>query len=82
MTSEHHGHVHDTEGLSDRRIVWTVLMNIGLTVAEVIGGVLSGSVALIADALHNFNDAMALVVTLVARRVSRRQADQHYTFGY
>lgn len=73
---------HDVSQLSDRRIIWSVLLNVGLTVAEVVGGILSGSVALIADALHNFNDAMALVVTLVARRVSRRRADNQYTFGY
>lgn len=78
----HDAHHHDMSQLSDRRIIWSVVLNVGLTVAEVVGGVLSGSVALIADALHNFNDAMALVVTLVARRVSRRQADDQYTFGY
>lgn len=82
MTSEHAGHIHDTSELSDRRIVWSVLLNVLLTVAEVVGGVLSGSVALIADALHNFNDALALVVTLIARRVARRQANAQYTFGY
>lgn len=78
----HDAHHDDMSKLSDRRIIWSVVLNVGLTVAEVVGGVLSGSVALIADALHNFNDAMALVVTLVARRVSRRQADNQYTFGY
>lgn len=78
----HDTHHHDVSQLSDRRIIWSVLLNVGLTVAEVVGGILSGSVALIADALHNFNDAMALVVTLVARRVSRRRADNQYTFGY
>lgn len=78
----HAGHTHDTSDMSDRRIVWSVVLNVGLTAAEVIGGVLSGSVALIADALHNFNDALALVVALVARRVARRGADQRYTFGY
>jgi len=76
-----HSHSHDL-GASDRRILGTVALNVLLTVGQVVGGVLSGSVALVADALHNLNDAVALVIVLVARRVARRRPDRWRTFGY
>lgn len=53
-----------------------------LTAAQVIGGVLSGSLSLIADALHNFSDAAGLLLALIARRISKRPADERRTFGY
>jgi len=53
-----------------------------LTLAQVVGGILSGSLALIADALHNFSDAAALLIAWVARRVGRKPADSFKTFGY
>jgi cobalt-zinc-cadmium efflux system protein len=71
-------HVHDGDG----RIGWAVAVNIGLTGVQVAGGVLSGSLALIADALHNFSDAMSLVIAWGARRIARRPADAVMTFGY
>lgn len=78
-----HSHGHDElEGLSDRRIAYTVALNVLLTVAEVVGGVISGSVALVSDALHNLNDAVALLIALVARRIARKQPDERRTFGY
>ena len=77
-----HDHSHGLSEASDRRILGTVALNVLLTVAQVIGGILSGSIALAADALHNLNDAMALVIVYVARRISRRSADAKRTFGY
>ncbi len=77
-----HAHDHGAEQASDRRILATVALNMVLTVAQIIGGALSGSVALVADALHNLNDAMALVIVVVARRIGRRRADHRRTFGY
>jgi cobalt-zinc-cadmium efflux system protein len=53
-----------------------------LTVAQVVGGILSGSLALIADALHNLSDMASLLIAFVARRVARRPADSRMTFGY
>ncbi len=76
------GHDHGAGEASDRRILWTVALNVALTVAQIVGGALAGSVALAADALHNLNDALALVIVYVARRVSRRRADRRRTFGY
>lgn len=75
-------HHHDTDHLSDARLIGTVTLNMVLTVAEVVIGVISGSLSLIADAVHNFGDAAALVIALIARRIARRDADQRFTFGY
>ncbi len=68
--------------MSDKTLVWAIVLNLGLSVFEFLAGIFSGSVALMADALHNTNDALGLVVALVARRISRRGADQKFTFGY
>lgn len=74
-----HSHGHAS---NDRRLVGAVAINVLLTVAQVVGGVLSGSLSLIADALHNLSDAASLVVALVARRYARKPADSRRTFGY
>ncbi|SMX47679.1 Cadmium, cobalt and zinc/H(+)-K(+) antiporter [Maliponia aquimaris] len=57
-------------------------VNLLLTVAQVAGGLLSGSLAMIADALHNFSDAASLVIAAWARRIARRPSDDVMTFGY
>ena len=72
----------ETAGVSDARLVWAVLLNQLLTVFQVIGGVLSGSLSLLSDAAHNFSDANALLIAYVARRIARRRANERYTFGY
>ena len=76
-----HDHHHGSD-LGTRRLAWAVAINLLLTVAQVVGGVLSGSLSLVADALHNFSDAAGLLLALVARRISKRPADEHRTFGY
>ena len=53
-----------------------------LTLAKIIGGILSGSLALIADALHNFSDAASLWIAWIARKIGRKPADHFKTFGY
>ena len=68
--------------VSDARLLWSVVLNQALTVIQVAAGIVSGSTALLSDAAHNFNDANVLVITLVARRVARKQANRRYTFGY
>ncbi len=77
-----HGHAHGIEGTSDARLFLAVGVNLLLTVAQVVGGVISGSLSLVADALHNLNDAASLGIALVARRIARRPADRYRTFGY
>lgn len=78
----HGGHSHGEENLSDRQLIFAVAINVLLTLAQIVGGIVSGSLALIADALHNFSDAASLGLAWFARRIGRRPADRMMTFGY
>lgn len=80
--SHHHHHHHIAPGAGDARVAWAVAVNMALTLAQIVGGILSGSLALIADALHNFSDAIALIIAFFARRISRRPATARMSFGY
>ncbi|MDZ4199129.1 MAG: cation diffusion facilitator family transporter [Kiritimatiellia bacterium] len=84
MTSDaaHAHHDHGAKNVSDRALLGAVIVNVGLSVFEFVAGLISGSVALMADALHNTNDAAALVIAYVARRIARKGADERFTFGY
>lgn len=77
------GHAHSSlEAVSDQALLWSVVLNIGLSGFEVVAGVIAGSAALLADAAHNFNDCAALFIAYVARRISRRGANARFTFSY
>ena len=78
----HHHHHGDPSEMSERRLWWAVGANMLLTLAQVIGGIISGSLSLIADALHNFSDAASLLIALIAIRIGRKPPDQFKTFGY
>ncbi|CAM4012487.1 MULTISPECIES: cation diffusion facilitator family transporter [Pseudoalteromonas] len=77
-----HSHSHDTDNQSDRQLGLAVFINVLLTVAQVVGGVVSGSLSLIADALHNLSDAAAIFIALIARKIGGKPADERYHFGY
>ncbi|SFH31730.1 cobalt-zinc-cadmium efflux system protein [Palleronia marisminoris] len=77
-----HGNAHMDPESGDRRVSIAIWANALLTVAQIVGGILSGSLALIADALHNFSDMASLVIAFVARKIARRPADERMTFGY
>lgn len=77
-----HDHVEIDPESGDKRVSIAIWANAFLTVAQIIGGILSGSLALIADALHNFSDMASLVIAFAARKIARRPADAHMTFGY
>ncbi|MDR5897615.1 cation diffusion facilitator family transporter [Halomonas vilamensis] len=80
---QHHGHHHHIDPASgDRRVTISIWANGLLTIAQIIGGILAGSLSLIADALHNFSDMAALVIAFAARKIARRPADAQMTFGY
>src|SRR6056297_1559214 len=77
-----HGHTHIDPESGDRRVSIAIWANGLLTDAQIVGGILSGSPALIADALHNFSDMASLVIAFAARKIARRPADEQMTFGY
>lgn len=82
MAHGHHGHDHGAADVGSRVLLVAILLNGLLTIAQVVAGLIAGSVALLADALHNGSDAAALGIAWVARKISRRRADHAYTFGY
>ena len=77
---QHHSHTH--KNTKDRNLLISILLNILITTAQIIGGVISGSLALLSDALHNFSDVLSLVVSYVASKLSKQKASVHRTFGY
>src|SRR6056297_3946160 len=77
-----HDHANIDPRSGDRRVSIAIWANALLTVAQIIGGILSGSLALIADALHNFSDMASLMIAFAARKIARKPADKHMTFGY
>lgn len=79
---DHHGHHHHHHLSADHKLSWAAGINIVLTIAQIIAGIISGSLALVADALHNLSDAAAMVLALVARKIARRHADEKRTYGY
>jgi len=74
-----HDHSHHT---SSKKLGLTILLNLGITTAQVIGGILSGSIALLTDAAHNFSDVISLVVSYTANRLAKKRATSDKTFGY
>ena len=77
-----HGHSHLPAGTGDRAILLAVIVNLGLTVAQIAGGFVADSTALIADGVHNLSDALALVLAFGARRLARRPASPDMSFGW
>ena len=77
-----HSHNHSHNDLKGRNLFISILLNILITTSQVIGGVVSGSLALLSDALHNFSDVLSLVVSYVANKLSKKEASIHRTFGY
>ena len=65
-----------------RRVIVALVLTGAFMIVEVIGGILSGSLALLADAGHMLTDTMALALAAVAFHVSRRPADSRLTYGY
>lgn len=73
---EHHHPV------SGKNLFITIILNVIITVAQIIGGIFSGSLALLSDALHNFSDVLALLIAYVANRLAARPNNKDKTFGY
>lgn len=74
-----HGHGNDVGTV---RLVLAIVFNLLISVAEFVAGVVSGSLALLADAAHNLSDTASMGVSLIARRVAGREPDERRTFGY
>lgn len=78
--SHNHSHKNRTE-TSERNLFITMALNFFITIVQIIGGIFSGSLSLISDALHNFSDGIAIIITYIAMKLSKRPKTQKYTFG-
>lgn len=76
------GHSHDEITLRGRKLVITIVLNVLITVAQIIGAIFANSLALLSDAFHNFSDSSSLVITLIANQLTRRKFTKNQTFGY
>lgn len=77
-------HQHTRGGSGDRlekNLFITMLLNFLITAVEIIGGIVSGSLSLLSDAIHNFTDGIAIIVSSIAIRLSRKPRTLKYTFG-
>src|SRR6202162_4920850 len=79
-THSHDGHTHPV--LEPSVLGWAMVATLGLVVAEIFGGVLGRSVALLNDAVHNLSDVPALGISYLAMRWAERPADSEKTYGY
>lgn len=80
--SNNHSHSHDHSDKSIPKLWFTLFLNLGISIAQIIGGVISNSMALISDAVHNLSDTGSIGISLVARTYARKEADKQMTFGY
>lgn len=75
-------HTHNATNLPGKKIFWVALLNAGITAAEIIGGVLSGSLALLSDAVHNLSDTLAIALSYFANKIAKKPRDAKKTYGY
>ncbi|MEL6811014.1 MAG: cation diffusion facilitator family transporter [Bacteroidota bacterium] len=80
--SHSHSHQHNHGDLKGRNLLISIFLNILITITQVIGGIISGSLSLLSDALHNFSDVLSLIVSYIADLYSKREASFDKTFGY
>jgi cobalt-zinc-cadmium efflux system protein len=82
--SHSHAHIHsrNSTDLNGQKLLISIVLNILITVNQVIGGLISGSLSLLSDALHNFSDVISLIVSYIASRLSQKKASINRTFGY
>jgi cobalt-zinc-cadmium efflux system protein len=77
-----HHHHHNVDDSSIGKLWISIFLNLAITIAELVGGLLSNSLALLSDAVHNLNDTISLGITLVAKKISQKDASTSKTFGY
>ncbi len=77
-----HSHNHEHSDLKGRNLLISIFLNILITITQVIGGLVSGSLSLLSDALHNFSDVISLIISFVASKLTKQKASLNRTFGF
>ncbi len=79
---DHHHHGHHHHQVEGTRLFITIILNVIITLSQIVGGIFSGSLALLSDALHNFSDVMALLISYITNRMAGRAPTHMQTFGF
>ena len=77
-----HNHTHQHGSLKGGKLGIAIAVNLLITIAQLIGGFISGSLALYSDALHNFSDVIALIISYIADKLAGRSYSDRKTFGF
>jgi cobalt-zinc-cadmium efflux system protein len=76
------GHHHSHHHAQGKNIGIAILLNVCISILQLIGGLISGSISLLSDAAHNFSDVFSLLLSYFTHRLSHQAANDNYTFGY
>lgn len=79
---ENTNHHHDEINLRGRKLVITIILNLFITVAQIIGAIFANSLALLSDAFHNFSDTSSLLISWAANQLTKKKFTKEQTFGY
>lgn len=82
MHSHGHSHDHGRGDDSSRRIGWAFFLNVGFTVIEFIGGLLTNSTAIMADAVHDLGDSLSIGLAWLLARLSRKPPSENFSYGF
>lgn len=81
--SHHHSHHHSHhQGASRKNIFIAMLLNLGFSIIEFFGGMMAGSVAVVADAVHDFGDGISLFLAWVLEGLADKKSDFRFSYGY
>lgn len=78
----HHSHHHGDGTRTERNLLIAFLLNFGFAIIEFIGGILTNSIAIQSDALHDFGDSLSLAFALVMERLSKGKPSSEFSYGY
>jgi len=80
--SHNHSNKHSQNEIKGKNLLISIFLNILITASQVVGGIISGSLALLSDALHNFSDVLSLIISYLANLLAKKDASINRTFGY
>jgi cobalt-zinc-cadmium efflux system protein len=78
----HHGHHHSHDYGSDKRIAWAFFLNASFAIIEFVGGFLTNSTAIMADAVHDLGDSLSIGLAWLLNRLGHRNPNDDFTYGF
>ena len=82
-THDHlHGHTHTHHHSASKNIAVAFFLNFSFTIIEIVGGLLTNSVAILSDAIHDLGDSFSLALSWYFEKVSKRSPNKKFTYGY